>query len=124
MFYITGDTHGDFTRALRLCKDHSLRKTRDVLIVLGDAGINYYGDSRDMALKMALSRLSLTIFCIHGNHEMRPQTISSYREETWHGGKVNVEPDYPNLLFAEDGEIFDLDGVRAIVIGGAYSVDK
>ena len=32
--------------------------------------------------------------------------------------------DYPNLLFAKDGEVYDLDGQKTIVIGGAYSVDK
>jgi hypothetical protein len=35
-----------------------------------------------------------------------------------------VEPEYPNLLFAQDGEIFDLGGKQCAVIGGAYSVDK
>ena len=30
----------------------------------------------------------------------------------------------PNLLFAKDGEVYDLDGRQALVIGGAYSVDK
>lgn len=35
-----------------------------------------------------------------------------------------VEDDFPNLLFAKDGEIFDLGGHKAIILGGAYSVDK
>jgi len=35
-----------------------------------------------------------------------------------------VEEEYPNLLFAKDGEIYDLEGTKAIAIGGAYSVDK
>ena len=35
-----------------------------------------------------------------------------------------MEEEYPNLLFAKDGEIYDLDGKKAIVMGGAYSVDK
>ena len=47
-----------------------------------------------------------------------------YHETIWHGGTVYVEDDFPNLLFAKDGEIYDLDGKEAIVIGGAYSVDK
>ena len=34
-----------------------------------------------------------------------------------------MEDDFPNLLFAKDGEIFDLEGHKAIVLGGAYSVD-
>lgn len=29
-----------------------------------------------------------------------------------------------NILFAKDGEVFDFDGLQAIVIGGAYSADK
>ena len=42
----------------------------------------------------------------------------------WHGGKVYYEEEYPDLLFAKDGEVFELDGKKAIVMGGAYSVDK
>ena len=42
----------------------------------------------------------------------------------WRGGVVYVEDEYPTLLFAKDGEVFDLDGYKAISIGGAYSVDK
>ena len=37
---------------------------------------------------------------------------------------VFVEDAYPNLLFAVDGEVYDMDGQQTIVIGGAYSVDK
>ena len=40
------------------------------------------------------------------------------------GGTVYVEDAYPNLLFAKDGEVYDLDGQSTLVIGGAYSVDK
>lgn len=41
-----------------------------------------------------------------------------------HGGEVYYEPEYPNILFAKDGEIYDFDGKKAIAIGGAYSCDK
>lgn len=40
------------------------------------------------------------------------------------GGTVNFEEEFPNLLFAKDGEVYDLEGTKAIAIGGAYSVDK
>jgi 3-oxoacid CoA-transferase subunit A len=36
----------------------------------------------------------------------------------------SATPEYPSLLFAKDGEIYNLDGRRCIAIGGAYSVDK
>ncbi|MBR1724450.1 MAG: metallophosphoesterase [Ruminococcus sp.] len=94
------------------------------MIILGDAGINYYGEPRDSKLKKTLSKLSLTIFSIHGNHEIRPKTIPSYREVEWNGGIVYREDRYPNLLFAKDGEVYDIGGIKTLVIGGAYSVDK
>ena len=37
---------------------------------------------------------------------------------------VYYEEEYPDLLFAKDGEVFDLNGKQTIVIGGAYSVDR
>lgn len=61
---------------------------------------------------------------IHGNHERRPESLDVYDEREWHGGQVFTEDRYPNILFAKDGEIYDLDGQKAIAIGGAYSIDK
>ena len=55
---------------------------------------------------------------------MRPEKIPSYSLREWKGGIVYYEPEFPNLLFARDGEIYDLDGQKSLVIGGAYSVDK
>ena len=48
----------------------------------------------------------------------------TYEETHWRGGIVYWEPKFPNLLFAKDGEIYELEGKRCIAIGGAYSVDK
>ena len=123
MIYITGDTHGNFTRVRNLCRVFETKK-EDILIILGDAGINYYGADRDKKVKKMLENLPITIFSIHGNHEMRPETIPTYKEVEWHGGIVYQEEKYPHLLFAKDGEIYDFEGIKTIVIGGAYSVDK
>lgn len=123
MIYITGDCHGYFEHVEQFC-DECSTTTDDVLIVLGDAGINYDLGMRDMRLKQELSEYLITFFCIHGNHEERPYNIEGYEEMDWHGGKVYIEENYPNILFADDGETYDFDGKKAIVIGGAYSVDK
>lgn len=40
------------------------------------------------------------------------------------GGLVYVEEEYPNILFAKDGDIYNFNGKSVIAIGGAYSVDK
>lgn len=123
MIYITGDTHRNFTRIAKFCHDFKTTK-KDILVILGDAGINYYGKIDDDILKGFLSALPITLFCIHGNHENRPSNIKTYKVKKWNGGKVYVEKDYPNLIFAKDGEIYNFDGTRILVIGGAYSVDK
>lgn len=123
MIYITGDTHGCFDRIIRFCEKMQTSRD-DVMIILGDAGFNYYGGWRDEHKKKRISQLPITIFSIHGNHEMRPDTLSGYKEQLWNGGSVYVEDAYPNLLFAKDGEVYDLAGNKTLVIGGAYSVDK
>lgn len=123
MVYITGDTHGDFERITKFCVENET-SAKDILIILGDAGINYHLSDRDEELKSELSKLPITFFLIHGNHEERPENIQTYLDKRWHGGMVYYEDAYPNLLFAADGEIYDINGSRSIVIGGAYSVDK
>lgn len=123
MIYLTGDTHGDFRHVAAFC-DIQNTSTNDVLIILGDAGLNYHKPALAAKAKAQVAELPITLLCIHGNHEARPQTISSYHEAVWRGGAVLVENDYPNILFAIDGEVYDFDGTQAIAIGGAYSVDK
>lgn len=121
--YVTGDTHGEFGRVFNFCKEFGT-SLNDVLIILGDAGVNFSGGFRDEVTKRYIASMPITLFCIHGNHEQRPAAIPSYESMDWHGGKVYVEKEYPNILFGKDGEVFDFDGLKTIVIGGAYSVDK
>lgn len=94
------------------------------MIILGDAGINFYKGWRDNNIKSYLESMPITFFCIHGNHEIRPNTIPGYRLSVWNGGLVYSESDYPSVQFAKDGEVYDFNGKRTLVVGGAYSVDK
>ncbi|MBO5341653.1 MAG: metallophosphoesterase [Lachnospiraceae bacterium] len=121
--YLTGDTHRDFGRIAQFCEEYETTKD-DILIILGDAGINIYGFVKDRVIKNYLAEKPITIFCIHGNHEERPYLMGDYEEVEWHGGIAYMEADYPNLIFAKDGEIYDFNGKKAIAIGGAYSIDK
>ena len=117
MFYITGDTHRDFTSV------HDLPKG-STLIILGDAGINYFLNEEDKELKEYLNSLDITFLCIQGNHEERPENIPTYKENKMYGGKVFIEDDYPNLIFLKNGEIYTINNKKVLVIGGAYSIDK
>ncbi len=119
MIYITGDTHRDFNR---LCKNNF--NNDDMVIILGDAGINYFLNEEDEELKEYLNNLNIKLFCIQGNHEERPENIPTYKEVTMFDGKVFIEDKFPNLIFAKNGEVYSIDDKKVLVIGGAYSVDK
>lgn len=123
MIYITGDKHGIYNDVVSFC-DSNNTSTDDILIILGDAGINYFLDERDIVLKKKLSNLPITLFCIHGNHEERAFNIKSYVNKYFCNGIVYYEKEYPNILFAVDGEVYSFDNKKTLVIGGAYSVDK
>ena len=123
MIYLTGDTHGNFDRIKRFCELNNTTKD-DVLIILGDAGINYYLNKRDYKLKQELQNLPITLFCIHGNHEERPENIGTYKLDMFFGSLVYVEPEFPNIIFAVDGMIYKINNSKCLVLGGAYSVDK
>ena len=137
MVYITGDRHGDFTdlKVDSMCGKYT---KKDIIIILGDAGINYYVKQKRNAEENLLqeekkcrklkediqSVVNATLFCVHGNHEARPECIEGYQKKKWHGGTVYYQKEYPNILFAKDGEVYDFNGKKYIVIGGAYSIDK
>lgn len=123
MVYITGDIHGSLEPIYDLFERFGPSED-DIVVILGDVGVNYTGTLQDIGMKRAMNRLGSTFFCIHGNHENRPQNIASYKEREWNGGRVLYEEDFPNILFPIDGDIFELEGKKCAVIGGAYSVDK
>lgn len=123
LVYVTGDAHGRFERFRAFC-DAKRLTPKDLIVVLGDAGLNYHLDERDDRLKTFAASVPAHMLFIYGNHEERPENISGYRETEGFGGTVYVQERFPSLLFAKDGEVYDLDGVRCIAIGGAYSIDK
>ena len=57
MVYITGDTHRDFARVEEFCEEYGTTED-DILIILGDVGINYYLDDRDDEIKRGIEPAS------------------------------------------------------------------
>lgn len=121
--YITGDTHGDLTRVEEFILKFGCTKD-DIIAIMGDVGINYYGKENEKSAKKKYNEFGPTLFCIQGNHEERPYNFASYKMKKWNGGIVYYEEEFPNLIFAKDGEIYNLNGQQVLVLGGAYSVDK
>jgi len=125
MIYLTGDTHGDFKRIKQFCKEQQTSKENDLLIIMGDAGINYYGNTKgDIKLKRTLRNLPIQFFIIRGNHENNPENIPTYTYKEFAGNVVLYEPEFPNLMFALDGRVYKLQDKTIWVMGGAYSADK
>lgn len=142
--YITGDTHVQFGHIKNFCRETRTTK-EDILIILGDSGINYnvlnletenrpdiyrYKDSQfSLDLKFGLSKLPITLFCIQGNHEAPAHLVDGYflsqqSHPLFSGQNVFTQEQFPNILFAEEGCIYKILGKTVGIIGGAYSVDK
>lgn len=123
---VTGDTHGQVITRLMNIGTTNYPPEETALIILGDAGINFYLNKTDMNLKRNIQNTNFTIYCVRGNHEERPENLGYI--EHWYDenvkGYVMYEPDYPNIKYFEDGSAYEICGKSVLVIGGAYSVDK
>ena len=134
--YITGDLHRNFNRLKSFCRKNQTT-LNDWIICLGDVGINYYQDKSDDVLKKSLTKLPINLFCVRGNHEVRPEHIKGYMSVGMQAasgspaisGTAKWDERYPNQFFACDGFSYrlqtdDAKKLNALVVGGAYSIDK
>ena len=129
--FLSGDKHGSYKDVERFCLKWNTSKD-DLLVILGDNGVNYWGPHRDKKLKNYLSALPISFLMIKGNHDQRPsRKLYNIVPDEAHPllrGPVLVEPDYPSLIFTPMyGAIELLSGdswKKCFVLGGAYSADK
>ena len=129
-FFITGDTHGGFstiTRVSNIARNNPELKPEETgIIILGDCGLNFYLNKTDKKHKKILNAQGYTIYCVRGNHEERPENIATYHMVFDENVKnfVWIEDEFPNIKFFVDGLAYNINGHYALVIGGAYSIDK
>ena len=136
--YMTADIHGDF-RPIRdfIKKINNIKKLtkNDVIILLGDSGLQFFFNYRDEKLKQKLNSYEVTLFLIRGNHEERPSICMNKNPNAWHienfwGNQVYVENDYPYIKYTLDipakYEIPTAQNnfIKTLILPGAYSVDK
>lgn len=91
MIYITGDIHGSPVKIEDFCRRFQPDEN-DIIIILGDVGLNYYGGSRDRKMKEKFSRLKPTIAEIikAKQDNIRVRYIPDADvEKTLNGGKNN-----------------------------------
>ena len=118
-FLITGDIHGHLTRFTNI-NTTVFPPEETAIIILGDAGFNYYFDARDIRLKNQAKKLGFTFFCVRGNHESRPEDVPTMVKEYNHTIRNDVyyEIEYPNIFYLIDGLEYWFDDVN-----GSYKVE-
>lgn len=141
--FCIADIHGSYIPIENFWNRHkekiNFSPQTDCIILLGDAGLNYYLNKNDKKFKYELGKYPFTYFCIRGNHEERPSIIASqkvkeWQTETFFENIIYVEKDYPYIKYALDNiQIYNIsylntDNIikkyKTLIIPGAYSIDK
>jgi predicted phosphodiesterase len=119
VIYITGDTHGniDFEK-LKVYFAERYSSKKDVLIILGDAGILW---SKKENYVLEYSCLGPTVLFIDGNHE-NFDLLNKFPVVDIFGGKAHRIDE--NIYHLCRGEIFQINGLSFLAMGGATSIDR
>ena len=124
MIYLTGDTHGDFTRFSKPRFPEQKDMTKDdIVIILGDFGgiWNWFGESpREKWWLDWLNDKPFTTCFVDGNHECFPR-LYSYPETIFHGGNAHKIKD--SVFHLMRGNIFNFEDKKFFCMGGARSHD-
>lgn len=95
------------------------------IIILGDAGLNFWLNNTDKKYKKLLNNQGYHIYCVRGNHEERPENLGyklDYDFDVF--GMVYYDPDFDNIRYFVDSGEYQIGKYSVLVIGGAYSIDK
>ena len=91
------------------------------LIICGDTGICGFSKEQEAATRAYLRGLPMTVLFADGNHEQF-DALNSYSVDEWNGGKVHIIE--PGIIHLMRGQVYQIDGKRFFVFGGAYSIDR
>lgn len=131
--YLRGDVHGNIREINQFAYEAKTTKD-DLLIILGDAGFNYYvkreigypyyrRDDEDSSHRK-LAKIPLTIAVVQGNHEAPAWWCDGMQETEFCGAKAYQSVTAPNVYYLKNGEIYTINNQTFLCMGGAYSVDK
>ena len=111
--WITGDIHGGIDIAklsYRRWPEGRLLTREDFVIIAGDFGMPWSGSNDELYWLDWLNNRPWTTLYVDGNHECYPYLEDLPVTERW-GGKVQVYPEYPNIIRLMRGQVFDLPNV-------------
>ena len=125
MIYITSDIHIPedvkkintrfFSRRLHVSES-------DTLLICGDFGGVWDGDSAEKHWLDWLAEKPFTTLFIDGNHENHKRLATEFPEIDFRGGRAHRIQE--NVLHLMRGYVFELEGNRIFAMGGAASHDK
>lgn len=120
MIFITGDTHGEFTRfSTDNFPEQKGTSKADYIIVCGDFGIwdNSKGERHWLDW---LNNKPFTTLFVTGNHS-NYDLLKRFPVSRWNGGKVQMIRD--SVIHLMRGQVYDIAGKRVFTMGGASSHD-
>lgn len=118
MLYATGSIHGDFERIRSFCEEMNMGQ-EDVMVILGESGI----ESSDEG-KAVLAKIPATILCMQNDAGKKRGAVAIYTRATWNGGHVLYEPAFPNILFTQDGDIYQIGKLVTLVLNDGLRKDS
>lgn len=126
--YITGDIHArpEQTLSSKVFPQGKTLTKNDYVIICGDFGLVWNKDGENEHEKHWLDWLEekpWTTLFIDGNHENfdRLNDYKVYPCEEWNGGMV--QRIRPSVMHLCRGEIFNIEGLSFLALGGNYSHD-
>ena len=120
--FVCGDIHStlDINKLDQFIERDDLTE-KDYLIICGDTGICGFSKEQETATREYLRKLPMTILFADGNHEQF-DALNSYSIDEWNGGKVHIIE--PGIIHLMRGQVYQIDGKRIFIFGGAYSIDR
>jgi predicted phosphodiesterase len=122
--YVTGDIHGSIDISKLNTKNFLEQKNlskKDYLIICGDFGLVWNNSKEEIYWRKWLNDKNCTVLFCDGNHEGF-DLLNKYPVENWHGGKIHRIED--SVIHLMRGQVFNINGYKFFVMGGAMSVDK
>lgn len=124
--YITGDIHGEPETRLsnRNLQRQGIQPLQadDIVMIAGDFGLPWVPGSKSEKYRLEwLETRPYTIAFVDGNHE-NFDILNSLSEEIWNGGRVHRI--CQNVFHLIRGEIYQIQGSKFFVFGGAKSIDR
>jgi len=96
-------------------------------IILGDGGFMWQGNFvHDMLNNETLRQREFPVLCVIGNHEpiLGMNNLSESEIDIGIGEKVLLAYDKPFIAYLKRGKVYNIDGFKFLVLGGALSIDK